>query len=440
MSMPQTDKPICLVAIDMGYGHLRPAHALSEYLSLPILNADQEPLARGDERRQWEKIRHAYERISRASQRRFWGWPLRMLLDATTSIPEFYPERDLSMPTRCTRYLEKQICRGLGHDLTSYLKTNEARLVTTYYAPAIAADRHGHQDIYCIVTDSDINRVWAPYHNRDSHITYLVPSQRARRRLRSYGVKQDRIIVTGFPLPDSLVGGPSLGTLKQTLRQRLRRLDTHGVFNQGTRHELVQLLGGTLQSDLQPPPAPHLAYAIGGAGAQSDLVDQFLPSLAPLLRAQKLRLTLVAGRRTDVYAQLQDTVRRHQLEELLGHGLAVLYQPDMDAYFRAFNTLLSEIDMLWTKPSELTFFGALGLPLILAPPVGVHEHFNRRWAEQSGAGLRQHDPRFAADWIKDWLKDGTLAAAAWSGFVRMPKFGLYKIAETIAKGSAEAKR
>ena len=36
--------------------------------------------------------------------------------------------------------------------------------------------------------------------------------------------------------------------------------------------------------------------------------------------------------------------------------------------------------MLWTKPSEMTFYAALGIPLILAPPLGAHERYNRRWA------------------------------------------------------------
>jgi len=36
-------------------------------------------------------------------------------------------------------------------------------------------------------------------------------------------------------------------------------------------------------------------------------------------------------------------------------------------------------------PSEMTFFAALGLPLILAPAVGVHERYNARWATEAGA-------------------------------------------------------
>jgi hypothetical protein len=48
---------------------------------------------------------------------------------------------------------------------------------------------------------------------------------------------------------------------------------------------------------------------------------------------------------------------------------------------------------------------------------------------EAGAGLRQGDPRFAWQWLSDWIEDGTLAGAAWSGFQRLPKFGAYRVLE-----------
>ena len=104
---------------------------------------------------------------------------------------------------------------------------------------------------------------------------------------------------------------------------------------------------------------------------------------------------------------------------------------DLDDYLDRFEALLGRADLLWTKPSELVFYAALGLPLVCAPPVGVHERYNRRWVTEAGAGLRQGDPSFAWQWISHWLEDGTLAAAAWSGFQRLPKFGAYRILEAV---------
>jgi UDP-N-acetylglucosamine:LPS N-acetylglucosamine transferase len=93
--------------------------------------------------------------------------------------------------------------------------------------------------------------------------------------------------------------------------------------------------------------------------------------------------------------------------------------------------LLAGADVLWTKPSELVFYAALGLPLVLSWPVGVHERYNRRWVEEHGAGLRQRDPGAVAEHVAEWLVDGTLAAAAWSGFTRLPNRGLYEILDAL---------
>ena len=81
---------------------------------------------------------------------------------------------------------------------------------------------------------------------------------------------------------------------------------------------------------------------------------------------------------------------------------------------------------------ELVFYAALGLPLVLAAPVGVHERYNLRWVREAGAGLKQREVRFAAEWFTDWLADGLLAAAAWAGYMQLPKFGLYRILEVVS--------
>ena len=41
-------------------------------------------------------------------------------------------------------------------------------------------------------------------------------------------------------------------------------------------------------------------------------------------------------------------------------------------------------------------------------------------------------PGFAAEWLSDWLADGAFASAAWAGYLRLPKFGLYRILEAVA--------
>ena len=51
-----------LVAVAMGYGHLRPAHALADRLGVDVLEADQPPLSGPDEQRTWARTRHSTKR------------------------------------------------------------------------------------------------------------------------------------------------------------------------------------------------------------------------------------------------------------------------------------------------------------------------------------------------------------------------------------------
>lgn len=426
-----------VVAVDMGYGHLRAAAALAEALGTEVLQVDRAPLVAPEEERLWRRVRRGYEALSRLTQLPVAGRPLRALLDAITDIPRLHPYRDLSAPTRGALALERLVQRNLGQGLVAHLRRTGAPLLTTFYSPAIAADRAGLDAIFCVVTDTDLNRIWVPVEPARTRIRYLAPTPRAARRLRAYGVPEERILLTGFPLPEALLGGPSLPALKRNLAARLVRLDPSGEFRRDLPEELARALGALPREEEGRPPL--LTYAVGGAGAQADLAGAFLPGFRPALERGTLRIALVAGVRPEVEARFRSAARRAGVERLLGGPLEILRAPSFAEYYARFNALLARTDVLWTKPSELTFYGALGLPLVLSPPIGVHERYNRRWARESGAGLAQRDPRFAAEWIGDALADGTLAAAAWAGYVRLPKLGLYRILEAV-RGAPEAGR
>jgi hypothetical protein len=426
--------PALLAAIDMGYGHLRAAHALSTALDLPVYEVDEEPLADEPERKQWARARKAYEFVSRASQLAVVGGAFDLALGALTSIPSLYPIRDLSAPTWGVKYLATNVAKGLGRGLVQRLHDEKAALLTTFYAPAIAADIAGYDKIYCVVTDSDVNRIWVPPHAKRTRIHYLVPGARTARRLRTYGVPPKQITFTGFPLPPELLGGRDLPELKRNLAARLQRLDPSGMFREVYGDEVDHFLA-------VPPPTggariPLVTFAVGGAGAQAGLPRRFLPGFRRPLEEGRLRLALVAGVRKDVAEQFMRAIEEAGLGKLLGGAVTILEAPALPSYFTRFNALLAETDVLWTKPSELTFFAALGLPLVFAPPVGRHESYNLRWAREAGAGVKQRDPRFMAERLLDWIDDGTLAGAAWSGYMRLPKFGTYRIAQALAESGA----
>jgi hypothetical protein len=98
---------------------------------------------------------------------------------------------------------------------------------------------------------------------------------------------------------------------------------------------------------------------------------------------------------------------------------------------------MRETDILWTKPSELSFYAGLGIPIVMTPPIGSQERFNRQWLFEIQAGIKQEKPEHADQWLFDWLDNGRLAEAAWAGFLKARKLGTYRILEILATGSME---
>lgn len=427
-----TEPPV-VAAIDMGYGHLRAARPLAEALGVRVVAIDRPPLADAEEEALWRRTRRLYEFTSRVSQVPFAGGPFRAALDAVTRIPHLHPYRDQSRPTAAVRALERFARRGLGRGLVERLRSTGAPLLATFYSPAIVADRAGCAGVHCVVTDSDLNRVWAPLDSAATRIRYFVPSQRALRRLRAYGVPAANVTFSGFPLPERLVGGEDCAALRPNLAARLARLDPDGSFRGPYRAELAaHLRADAIDSPSRPP---LVTFAVGGAGAQKGIARRLLRGCRDAIARGRLRLALVAGVRREVAESFRSWIAEAGLEPLGDGAVRVVHAESVDAYLAAFESLMADTDVLWTKPSELVFYGALGIPLVIAPPVGHHERYNRRWALEHGLGLRQGDPRFAAEWLAEWLRDGTLAAAAWSGFLRAPKHGTRRIAAALLQAS-----
>jgi hypothetical protein len=140
-----------------------------------------------------------------------------------------------------------------------------------------------------------------------------------------------------------------------------------------------------------------------------------------------MRLHLVAGVRAEVEQYFRQVISERGLGSELGRSIHLLLAPTKDEYFAAFNRLLRETDVLWTKPSELCFYPALGIPLVMSPPLGAHEERNLETVLRVGAGQRQEDPRAAAEWLTDWANNGLLALNAFQGYFHMPRLGTENI-------------
>ncbi len=112
-------------------------------------------------------------------------------------------------------------------------------------------------------------------------------------------------------------------------------------------------------------------------------------------------------------------------------NIEVIYEPNISDYFEKFNQVLRKTDILWTKPSELSFYCGLGIPIIIAPTIGSQEDFNREWLLKLGSGILQENPSYVEEWLFDLLQSGWLAEAAMQGFIEAEKMGTYNITNII---------
>lgn len=427
-------KQAWVVTVDMGYGHQRAAYPLHDVAHKGIITMNNYKGLPRSEKDLWHKSREGYEFVSRLQARSVIGKYVFELFDKIQEIPHFYPRRDLSRPTiqllQTYTMIEKH---GLGkHLFTKVLSENQRLpLVCTFFLPAFAAEHYGYEgEIYCQVCDADVSRTWVPKDPKRSRIKYLAPNKRVVERLKLYGVKEENIFYTGFPLPKENIGGTESPILRKDLGARLLNLDP----NRLTLHKFGHIINYHLGKKYIPKRATHpltLVFAVGGAGAQSDIGEAIVKSLRQRILGGELRVHLIAGVRKEVKDFFEDQIRINRLEEELGRGIHVLYEKTKQSYFEKFNALLRKSDILWTKPSELSFYTALGLPIIMAPSVGSQEDFNRTWLKTVGGGITQDDPRYADEWLFDWIESGWLARAALNGFIEAPMMGAYAIERLV---------
>ncbi len=428
-----------IVAVEMGLGHLRAAHALRDIaVEGRTLVYGEETIDDPSEAGTLRRTRRLYYFFSRVLEIPLIGRWLFGLLDRLFTIPPSYPSRDLSRPTVGLRYLNFLIkLRGFGASLVRRLAQQPLPSIHTFFATAIAQDALGPHDqpTFVLATDSDINRVWVPRNPAQSRLIYLAPCANVVKRLRSYGVPEERIYLTGFPLPKSCIGSrEQMEILKEDLFERLLRLDPDNRFFPLHEREVRHFL-----ADREIPKQRHdrltLLFAVGGSGVQTRMARDIISALAPRLDSGKMRLFLSAGVSSEVKRQFEGYldeagVYRHD------NAVRIIYSRDYEEYFDLFDRALRESDVLWTKPSELAFYCALGIPLVFSGAVGYHEKLNRRWGREMGAGFKMPGPaRHCDEWLFDLRRKGRLAEAAWNGFLKGRKLGAYFIEEIIATGT-----
>ena len=413
-----------VITTNMGYGHQRASYPLRHLANQRILTANNDEMISEEEKRVWRRLQNSYELISRFSSLPIFGKTLFQLYDFFQTIKPLYPFRDLSIPNFGVKYMKrlirKNLCKSLITHITQY--PEQLPIVTTFYLPALAADYSGYKKIYCVITDCDINRVWVSDKPKNSAITYFVPTERAQKRLQSYGVTKNRIILTGFPLPKELIGQHN-EVMRENLANRLVNLDPEKRYEAMIKSQKGIYFTGKKTHILT------LTFMIGGAGAQQDILYTISASLAKAIREKQVRLQVLFGTHLDraqKYTEYLSEIGIHGEEYVL-----VQASPTIEEYFSQFVALLHNTDILLTKPSEMSFYAALGIPILILPPLGAHEEYNLQWLVQNGSGLKIDNPQTIDEWLFDWIDQGLLAKAAMDGYLFSEHRGTYHIEEYL---------
>jgi len=413
---------INLIAADMGYGHFRAAYPLldiaAENKIISINNYEGIP---DWEKKYWLNSVKSYEKISRLKKIPIFGYLVFAVMDAFQKIDPFYPNRDLSDPTTQEKFFYRKINKGLGKDLIEKLNPSQLPYLTTFFVAAYAAETHKYAEkIYCVICDTDASRAWVNINAKETRVIYLLPSDKVRERFEMYGVNSRNLIVTGFPLPKENIG-ENKEILKADLAARLNLLDPRGIYFE----KYSALIKNYLPANTIATRPLTITYAVGGAGAQKEIGLTILEKLKDKIIAGKIAINLVAGSRPEIKEYFDNGIKELKLDT--NNNVRVIFDADKINYFKKFNVALRTSDILWTKPSELSFYCALGLPIIISDPVGSQEDFNHEWLIGLGAGIDSRNPEYVSEWLPDLLESGRLARAAMDGFLNAEAMGTYNI-------------
>jgi len=425
-----------VISVNMGYGHQRTAYPLRNLApDGKVINANSYQGIPERDKKIWETTRKSYEFISNFYQIPLIGKALFSLFDRFQKILTFYPIRDLSKPNFTLKQIYSLLKEGWGRDfierLTPHQKFGGGPIISTFFTPAFMAEFFNYPgEIFCVVCDADISRTWAPLNPKLSKIKYFASTERVVERLKLYGVKSENIFLTGYPLPKENIGTKKMEVLKEDLKYRILNLDPQKRYFEKYK-DLIEARLGKLPEKSDHPLT--ILFSVGGAGAQKEIGIKILKCLIWQIKQREIKIILSAGIKERVKEYFERELKKLKCNENNSRYVEIIFEKDIRGYFQKFNLALRKTDILWTKPSELSFYSALGIPIIIAPPIGSQEEFNKRWLLKSGFGLLQEDPAHAEQWLFDWLERGYLAEAAMEGFIEGEKLGTLNIQKIITK-------
>ena len=401
MSNELTDGRYIITSALMGYGHLRAAHNLSCLGGAPVARVDREPFVGGIDELIWNSAQriHTYGSRDAESKNRFlYNW-----FDGLMRIQDHRKPPSL-MGSKFIRLLS---ALKVGERFFDSLSPDYPTLLHTFYLQAmISLYRRYRGRNYLLLCDTEFHRVWVPIDPEEPNIDYMVPVPRSADRLMSYGVPSERIHVTGFPLPPVNTGAGDLATLITDLEIRRSRLGS----------------GSTVPLTIMFP--------FSGAGAYSNMLAELVKSLLDDLRDGNVRLIVSCGDNEHALKNAENLFVNYGLDEC--EYTEVIFDRDLFKSLDKFNVALKSVDVIITKPSEMVFYAALGIPMIFLPPIGDHEARNREYLIDNKCAVDMSSIRDFPRWLDKSRKTGQLLELAEMGYQRLSKTGGFEIDQLVS--------
>jgi len=402
------DNKKILVTAEMGFGHLRALYPFANNPDFEFFVLGQTDGSSKFEKRLWKFSLNSYEWASRFKRVPIIGAIIYWLMNGLLSIPnrnKKISKVEYSLPYQL---LELIIKLGLCKNLINSTKS-KAVVLTSFYAPVVALSKK-KVSVFCQICDADLSRVWVSRKKSISTTHYFAPCKKAANRLLLYSVNPNNIHLTGFPLPKKLIGESSENVATQNYLKRKKYLSIPHQISSNSPLEI--------------------AYIVGGAGAYSKIGKEIALSFRDEINKGTVVLYLVAGIKKSIIDDYNAFIEKEFSES---HSIRLVYGVDQNDYFNKFTDLMANIHIIWTKPSEIVFYSALGIPIIMTDPLGPQEKANREWLIESGAGIDQYLSKHTNLWVINRLNKGIFYEMTCNGWENGIRSATYKIPEIISQ-------
>ncbi len=388
----------------MGFGHLRAAHNIAGHSKAPVVRVDNAPYVKAIDELVWRfaQYTHVYASRDTESRSKF----LYKRFEKLMALPDDHRPPSL----REARFVRRLQRLGVGKMFFDSFDGASPTLLHTFYLPAMLSVYYRYRGRnFLLLCDTDFHRVWVPVDPEKGNLKYCVPISKSADRLISYGVDKDRIYVTGFPLPVANTGGRDLRQLATDFEIRKKRL---------RRDSSLPLT---------------IMFPFSGAGAYSNILTDLVKSILDELKEGSLRLIVSCGDNEHALNNAENLFTNYGIDEL--EYAEIMYDQDIFAAFDKFNSALKATDVMITKPSEMVFYVALGIPLLFLPPIGAHEAKNREYLFENHCAVNMIPPSDFPRWIEKSRRSGALEELAENGYSNLPKTGTFEIDELVGAAS-----